>query len=395
MDNIQTYLFVLPWSLESLGGVNQVVINLARQMAQAKTYKPLILIGDWAAVDPVAEQVWGLDTIRWRVRHQPDGMGLAEQFKYALWETKFRPAFKEFCEARRVAVINLHYPGEAAFTLHHIVERNGQPIPVILSFHGTDVTQIAGQGLVAQDAWRFLVTRTAVVACSIDLKRRIVDTLKTAIDPRVIYNGLDADRFVAIAKHSSFKIHRPFLLSIGKFEYQKGQDVLIEAFANLAKDYSELSLVLVGATDSQLPVLRTQCDQLNIAHRVHFSPDMAHEDVASLLQAASIFVLPSRQEAFPIVLMEAGAFALPVIASAVGGVPELLTDGETAFLVAPDQPAQLAAALRSLLDDPAAAAQMGARLRDHVRTRFTWTAAHDKYVALARSATEACAKHPG
>ena len=81
-------------------------------------------------------------------------------------------------------------------------------------------------------------------------------------------------------------------------------------------------------------------------------------------------------------LLEAGAFGLPVVASRVGGIPEILTDGITGRLVAPDDPAELALCLRSLLDSPAASQEIGARLRQHVLSNFTWNVAHEKYVTL-------------
>jgi len=84
------------------------------------------------------------------------------------------------------------------------------------------------------------------------------------------------------------------------------------------------------------------------------------------------------------VLLEAGSFGLPVVASSVGGIPELLTDGVTGRLFHPDNRAELSLCLRALLDSPEIAKQMGARLREYVLSNFTWSVAHEKYAALIR-----------
>ena len=77
---------------------------------------------------------------------------------------------------------------------------------------------------------------------------------------------------------------------------------------------------------------------------------------------------------------------MPVVASRVGGIPEILTDGKDGRLVSPDDPIELADCLRSILDYPAESQEMGARLRDHVRSSFTWSAAFKKYHSIAVSA---------
>ena len=92
------------------------------------------------------------------------------------------------------------------------------------------------------------------------------------------------------------------------------------------------------------------------------------------------FVLPSRSEAFPIVVMEAGALGVPIVATAVGGVPEAIDDGVSGLLVPAESVSDLARALRRFLDDPEAARQMAERLRNRVSSEFTWRAAHDRYL---------------
>ena len=377
-----TYLFVLPWSLADVGGVNQVVINLAREMVKSGTFEPIILIADWNAVDPVWEEVHGLRTVRWRVRGYQENMSIRQRIAFSLWEWRFRPAFQRFCREHQVAVINPHYPGPTAFVLDRIANGGDGATQLILSFHGTDLKSIRTEPTIELAQWRQLLVRVkGIVVCSNDLGRKVVEVFGNEVVPRVIHNGLDAAAFFAMAGTPK-PVGERIILNVAKFEEKKGQDILIQAFATIADDYSDVNLVLVGAIDKTLTSLRELCIRNGIEGRVQFFTDIPHHQIAEFYRRATIFVLPSRQEPFGIALLEAGAFGLPVVASRVGGIPEILTDGINGRLVAPDDPAELALCLRSLLDSPAASQEIGARLRQHVLSNFTWNAAHEKYVAL-------------
>jgi starch synthase len=113
-------------------------------------------------------------------------------------------------------------------------------------------------------------------------------------------------------------------------------------------------------------------------------PDCSHADTLATIAAAELFVLPSRQEPFGIVLLEAASLGTPVVASRVGGIPEIVEDGRTGVLVPPEDPGVLAAAIHALLRDPDRARRHAAALRDVAESRFTWHQAAESYVALFR-----------
>jgi len=382
-----TYLFVLPWSLVHLGGVNQVVINLAKEMIRHETFEPIILVADWHAPNPVWEVVHGLRTVRWRVRPSHAGMKLKERVAFLLWKKSFSLAFKRFCDEHQVAAINLHYPNSSAFTIDHITSQFETRIPLIFSFHGEDLSGIRRSPTDVMKEWKKLLQHAdAIVVCSNDLGSKIVEIFGEKVNLRVIYNGLDAEAFVAMASTSKSAQKRT-ILNVAKFEVNKGQDVLIEAFATIAQTYRDVDLILVGAEEKELPSLIQLSVQRGIQERVHFFPNIPHKLVADFFQRATLFALPSRIEPFGIVLLEAGAFRLPVVASSVGGIPEILTDSVTGLLVPPDNPAALAVGIQRLLDSPAFANAMGARLHQHVQSQFKWTVAYEKYVSLISGAS--------
>ena len=103
---------------------------------------------------------------------------------------------------------------------------------------------------------------------------------------------------------------------------------------------------------------------LGLAGRVHFLGQ--RDDIPDLLAALDIFVLPSHSEGVSLALLEAMAAGLPVIATAVGGLPEVVTDGVNGLLIPPQDPEALAQALARLLDDPALAKKLGENARQHV-----------------------------
>ena len=381
--NPAVWLFVLPWSLIHVGGVNQVVINLASHMAATGSYEPIVLVTDWEAPAPIWEVIQGVKVVRWRIRTLNAGMGFKKKLVFNVWKWSFGRSFRRFCKEHGVAVINPHYLTSTALTLEDAASKAELKPKMIASVHGADLTYIQASGTNAVAVWcDFLVRADSLVACSKSLGKRASDVFGKNVNPTTVHNGIDVEKFVQLAGER-VPMERRVVLSVGKFEEKKGQDVLIKAFASLARDYADLDLVLIGATATSLQGLRQLCISEDVEKRVFFHADMPHSEVAIWFQRAILFVLPSRQEPFGIVLLEAGCLGIPVIASNVGGIPEILIEGATGCMVTPDDVLGLAGVMRQLLDDPVAAWSMGERLRKCVTQDFSWSAAHDKYVRLA------------
>ncbi len=382
------YLFVLPWSFSVLtGGVNQVVLNLAREMQRTGSFKPIVLCADWNATEPIWEEVHGIKTVRWRIRpFDPEGSWKARG-AYWFWEKRFRRRFERFCAERRICAVNLHYVGPLAFTLDRLRRRRSPSLPLLLSFHGQDVTDLQNTSSATIRRWKdCLAHASAAVVCSRNLGDRLVDAVEGAAAPETVYNGIDVDYFTTLKGTAPKPTQARYILNVGRFQWKKGQDVLIEAFAEIAEEYPDIDLVLVGASDTALSPLRELCIRKGVERRVHFCPDRPHEEIPDFLRHAVLFALPSRAEPFGIVLVEAGALGVPIVANAVGGVPEVIAHGRTGLLVPPEAPADFACALRTMLNDPLASRKMGEGLRERVAAEFTWRAALDKYHAIVEGA---------
>lgn len=380
-----SYLFVIPWSLEHVGGVNQVVLSLAHEMHRSGVFNPIVLVADWNARSPIWEKVHGIQTVRWRVRPLRADMGWKEKMAFKIWRLRFQGLFQRFCHDHRVAAVNIHYPGQGALAFDQIVRQFSPRVPFIISFHGSDISRLAQASAHEKARWQGVLERAkGVVVCSADLGKRVAEVFGPQLPLQLIYNGIDASAFAAAAAAPALATdgcvpHSGYILSVGKFISIKGQDLLIEAFARIAPHYSAVNLVLVGASGNALASLRDLSVRHGLQERVQFFSDIPHAQMAGFFQRARMFCLPSRMEAFGLVLLEAAAFALPVIASRVGGIPEVVQHGVSGLLVAPEDIEALAQALRALLDAPQAAEKMGVNLRHYVTSQLTWTSACAQY----------------
>ncbi len=181
----------------------------------------------------------------------------------------------------------------------------------------------------------------------------------------VVRNGLDLDAFGL--RSSPPRRHR--IVSVARLRPEKAQEVLIAAVARLRPSWPDIRLRLVGdgPREEELRRFASACDVSDV---VEF---LGHrDDVPRLLREADVFVLPSRIEAAPNAVLEAMAAGLPVVASEVGGIPEVITSGVNGLLVPPDDMERLAGALFHLFDDSSRAERLGLEARRHVQAHYSF-----------------------
>ncbi len=171
-------------------------------------------------------------------------------------------------------------------------------------------------------------------------------------------------------------------MSTGMLNPQKAFGDLLTAFAELRRTHPTAALVIAGA-GPLAPRLEAQIDELGLRGRVRLLG--LRDDVPRLLAAVDGYVSSSLWEGLPLSVLEAMSAGLPVVATAVGDIPAVIVDG-TGVLVPPAQPPALAAALRSLLDDPDRAAALSSAARRHVATHYSPRVWADRLLALASQA---------
>ncbi len=213
----------------------------------------------------------------------------------------------------------------------------------------------------------------AVVAVSRTMRDDILAHFK--VDPsrvHVIHNGIDLDlwtrRPLGAGLKSAWGIADDYVLFLGRCTPQKGAETLVDAAAEIP---CQVVMAMGGADtpDYEQRVTRKLAERSNI---VHIKGMLTEDEAAQLYSGARAFICPSVYEPFGIINLEAMACETPVVASAVGGIVEIVVDGETGTLVPPSDPAALAAAVRRLLENPARAAEMGRAGRLRAERGFSW-----------------------
>ena len=262
--------------------------------------------------------------------------------------------------------------------------------PLVASVWGHDVTKpshgLRGR-LRAAQLQGFLGAADRCTATSEFLRRTLAERFGVACD--VVPFGVDLDLFAP--RDGSARHERSADCAV-RIAYAKwlrpkyGPDILLKALARI--DLGVPWEAVIAGEGLLAGPLREQAMALGIAERVRFAGQLQHTGVAELLRKSEIFVMPSREEEFGVAAAEASACGLPVVSTAVGGVPEVVLDGITGLLVAPEDPDALAAALTLLARDPVLRRRLGTAGRAYVARRYVWDRCVDQMERIYADAVE-------
>jgi len=194
----------------------------------------------------------------------------------------------------------------------------------------------------------------------------------------VIPNGIDLKDFEGDGDGRRFRdrhgVHGPLLLYTGRLAANKRLDTVIRLLPDLIKEFPDLVFVAVGEDHAMGREWRDLADRLGVAGHVKFLGHVDRAELVEAYRACDAFVLPSDYEAFGIVLLEAMACGKPVVATRVGGVPDIVRHGETGLLVEFGDAEAMRRALTSLLGDHVARRELGGAARRAVGREFDWDA---------------------
>jgi glycosyltransferase involved in cell wall biosynthesis len=212
-----------------------------------------------------------------------------------------------------------------------------------------------------------------LIAVSQAIQRKLVEEARTTVPVSLIYNGVDLERYdnqeacCTLPEEYGMEPGSQIVGVVARLEPEKGHPTLIEAWPAVLRAVPDAYLLIVGE-GSRRDALEAQARELRIAHRVVFTG--RRDDVPAVTAALDVAVLPSYREAQGMVILEAMALSRPVVASNVGGIPEMIEDGVTGLLVPPHDAAVLAAAIVRLLTDHPLADTLGRAGHDMVHDRF-------------------------
>jgi glycosyltransferase involved in cell wall biosynthesis/aminoglycoside phosphotransferase (APT) family kinase protein len=301
---------------------------------------------------------------------------------------------------RRLGVQHVH----AHFATHGaqaaaLVSRLSTPddLPYSVTVHAHDV-------FVTQAGLRAKLDRAAFVRCISDFNANFL-VQKVGIPPgrcRVLHCGIEPDRYArAPLPGRPGRARAARIACIASLQEYKGVTHLVEAVRLLREQAVDLACEVIGEGPLRAR-LQAQAAAARLGERIRFVGTRTQDDVAAAMRTADVFVLPSvvarsgQMEGIPVSLMEAMAAGVPVVATRLSGIPELVEDGETGLLVEPGDARALAAAIRRILDDPDAAAAMALRARARVRERFDvraivtqLAAAFEEHGSITRAPREA------
>jgi glycogen(starch) synthase len=264
-------------------------------------------------------------------------------------------------------------------------EANG--CPLVATIHATEAGLWDGWlttplSRARHDAEAWLVRAAArTIVCSEAMRAEVSTGLKVDPDELItVHNAVHptawqstADQRAVVRAAMDVPDDAPLVVLAGRIEWEKGGDVAVRALPRIRAGHPGTQLVLAGA-GSQQPALAELARTHRVARSVHFAGHLEEHELAALLGTADVALVPSSYEPFGMVALEASAAGTPVIAGSTGGLPEVITSGETGLLVPPRDPGELAEAVVRILDDPAFGDRLVLAARRDIAGRFVWPA---------------------
>jgi L-malate glycosyltransferase len=294
----------------------------------------------------------------------------------------------EVSTAHRLDLIHVHYATPHATSALLARQILGHRSPrIVTSLHGTDITQVGRDpALLPVNRMSLLYSDALVVPSEYLRQAAYVElSLPTEVAIEVIPNFVDADRFRPAPRRPELVRElglppAPLLLHVSNFRPLKRVDDVVRILAAVRREVPAV-LVLVG-DGPERPRAEALARELGVAAAVRFLG--AQLDFRDVLQQADVFLLPSETEGFGLAALEALACGVPVVGSRVGGLPEVVAEGQTGLLCPPGDVPAMAAAVRRLLGDPALRQSMAGAARASVERRWRREPLLDRWEAFYR-----------
>jgi glycosyltransferase involved in cell wall biosynthesis len=359
-----------------VGGMQDHAADLARGLARAGH--------DVTVVAPQSDAETALEGVR---IHRVDPPGLHMD---ARWRAASLAAFDELHAREPFDVV--HSEGSSALEL--VRRRRHEATPVVVMFHGNFLGQalaalsriarrprgaLGELGLLRRLAadhfphgnWRVFGACESIVPSAQQVRATRLSHMLSRDRVHVVPNGVDTDVFAPRrrldARADLGLGDGPILLCVGRLNREKGVGRAVEALALLP----EARLVVVGEGE-ELPALESAADELGLRDRVDFVGRRTHREIATYLAAADVFLFPTeRDEAAPLVLPQALASGAAVVATRIGGIPEVVGDDAVGILVPPGDAAALASAAARVLAEPRLRDALGAAARARALERYS------------------------
>jgi glycogen(starch) synthase len=361
-----------------IGGVEEVVRQLAlAQMASGS--HPLVVSMRWPKDLPAVDEHEGIP-IRRHLFRLPE-RNVRWLAAYAVDKRRVQRAMNRDLLEHGTDLVHVHCVSGNGLYAQHASRALG--LPIVVTLHGeltNDATGVYQRSTVLPRLLRQLLEEAdAVTACSHSVLADAEAFAGVDLSERghVVHNGVRLEEFDR-AEPSLQK--RPYLLSVGRLVPQKGFDTLLRAYALLVKSAIDFPDLVVAGDGPDRVELEALAVSLGVGSQVHFPGSTNRPTTVGLFLGCELFVLASRGEALGIVNLEAMAAGKPVVATRVGGIPEIISDGVNGLLVPPDREDLLADAIRRALA-PETAERMRVAARSMAKG-YDWSTVSAQYDKL-------------
>jgi glycogen(starch) synthase len=375
---------VTPWYGSQLGGgVAIAVENLARSLSGIEI-QSLIVIPEGNALLPrfergaLGERIVRLPILPWHLQFKSPRSFIG--YWYRLVAAFFLLAALIFFRGYRAA--HLHYCLESYSELTAIFRLLG--LPVFLSFHGSDVLYGFDSETLRPALHRIIRRARRVVTVSHGLRRELLNHIPPC-EPKslAVWNPVPLKFWNWVSGANEAVAPEIDFLYAGSLLEVKGADVLVDAFIQLSRNQPGLRMIIAGEGPLQ-ESLRSKIDQAGLNRLVEFPGKIPYEKLFDLYRRTRIVVVPSRFEGFGFVAAEAALLGKPVVASSVGGLPEVVEDGQTGLLGPPGDPAKRAQALTRWLEDSSLVEKLGRPGRERAQRLFDPAVYAKRWVEIYR-----------
>ena len=373
-------LQVIPVFSDPFGGPVTVVRSISKELAKRHevTVYTTTALDSKHDCEPKEKEVDGYRVIHFSRTLKPlCHSGLFGQLNLSLSMAK---AVKE--NLKQFDIVHVHSWQQFPDLMVHYYSTK-YSVPYVLQVHGS-LSRIGSKRTLkwfydVLFGYRLLRDASNVIALNsfeADQYRRMgIPEKKIAIIP----NGIDLSEYANLSPKGTFKRkfgipeEEKIILYIGRIHKIKGIDFLIKAYAHLINDmhYEDALLAIAGPDDGYLKEAKSLTNALSISKNVLFTGPLYGQDKLEAYVDSDAVVLPSRYETFPMTVLEAYACGKPVIASKVGGLKDLIINGETGLLFEPGNVKQLARSIFNLINGNDVAEKMGLKGKNFVRENFT------------------------
>lgn len=271
----------------------------------------------------------------------------------------------------------IHINAVSMSDFFHLTTASAHPAPLLVTLHGQWEDQL--DSVVGHT----LRNATWVVGSSVAILQRGQKlTPGVATRSSIIPNAVETPTVLP----QPLPRHEPRVLCLGRLVWYKGFDLAIYAFALVTKRFPQARLIIAGDGPMRTDLER-QAAELDLTHAVEFIGQVAPENVLHLINSVNMLVLPSWGEGLPVVALEAALMARPLVATRVGGLPEIVEHGKTGWLIERNDGEGLAEAISFLLGHYESATQMGCAARRQVQKTFSFERCVTAYDTLYQQLT--------